>query len=233
MLTVIVPVHNALPHLKQTLNSLFTNSTVLSELVVVDDYSKTPTQNYIRSITSPDIRVTLTRNPTHSWTNASWNTGVQLSTTPYIAILNSDILLSPDWDTHLLTTLQDYDCACPYIEHNGQPAKLLPIIEEIDPDMIQGSCFMFRNPKHLLYSPFPIPSFLKHWCGDRYLADFWNSDMGEGIGFNPRAVIQHAVSQSAKTVKTNQYLEVIEQDVIAYENYTGKKETVVRREMGW
>lgn len=232
MLSVVVAVHNAREYLELCLQSLVAHSKHLSEIVLVDDASSEETRSFIdglRMDESLPIRLIKTRNPAHSWTNHSWNMGVQLATQPFVALVNSDVIVEENWDTPLIELLSEgFDCACPYLKTTSKPIKLLPYIEAIDPHMLQGSAFMFDNPRHLYDSPFPIPDFLTHWYGDRYLADYWNSE--NGIGFAPESLIAHAISKSSP--QTPEYKAIISKDLINYENYTDTEETKVREHLG-
>jgi len=230
MLSVVIPIHNALPFLKKTLQSVLNTTDNLSELILVDDASDEETRVFIdtlRIAPGSPIRLIKTRNPEHSWTNASWNIGVKLATQRYIAVLNSDITLSPSWDTHLIELLRDYSVACPQL---SPTQKLSPIIEEIDPGMIQGACFMFERDEKDYFFPGLLSA--THWYLDRYIAKIANEYLS-GVGFSPSAIISHAVSQSAKTTKPEEYDNVIKKDLFAWESFTGEREVVVRREMGW
>lgn len=216
MLTAVIPVYNALNELRVMLSSLVQESKVLSEIVLVDDRSQTPTKEFINTLSvdpSRDIRLIKTRNPEHLWTNGSWNIGVKLATKDYIAVLNSDILLSEGWDMHLIKTLGVATIACPFEKRGGQIFDLYDIHKKVHPGMIKGSCFMFKKEDR--DSLFPIPQLLTHWCGDHYLADKANSMMG--VKFNKNAIITHKPSSSANLVNKELYEKITKKDVLNYQ----------------
>lgn len=224
MLSIVIPVHNALDHLKSTLYSVIDTTDNLSELILVDDCSDTPTQDFINSITTTlPIRLTKTRNHTHSWTNASWNIGVRLATGDYIAVLNSDITLSPHWDTHLIKLLSFSTIACPTEKKGTKHFTLDPVIQQVDPNMIKGACFMFRRQDTRRL--FPIPPQLIHWTGDNFLADKANNM--KGVAFSAEAVITHAITQSGRTTNQHAYREVTLNDVLNYQEMSGRDMSLV------
>lgn len=225
-LSVVIPVFNAKLSLVQTLISISENTDNLYELVIVDDYSDEDTQKFIASIgTNGNFRVTKTRNPSHSWTNASWNIGVKLATGDYIAVLNSDIVLSPHWDTNLISMLDKKHCTivCPLEQIGSKQITLDPLIEKVDPHMIKGACFMFRRQE--TRKLFPIPEELTHWCGDNYLADRANEQ--NGVTFCAGATITHAITQSGRLIDRKLYNETVYNDVIRYQNLSGRNMTLV------
>lgn len=231
-LSIVIPVYNALESLKITLMSVVNNTDNLYEIILVDDYSDEPTRAFIDGLRLEDslnCRLIKTRNPKHSWTNASWNIGVALTTGEVIAVMNSDISVAPHWDTELIKILHTHTIACPLEQKaDGSIQKLDPLIEKVDPGMIKGACFMFRAMyKHNWL--FPIPENLVHWYGDRYLADRANKD--KGVGFTEKAMITHAITQSGRLVDPKLYLDTIYQDLLSYEKLSGKDESLIKAEL--
>jgi glycosyltransferase involved in cell wall biosynthesis len=227
MLSIVLPVHNALDSLKITLESLI-QIPELSQLIIVDDYSSAPTKEFIESLViapNKNVHLIKVRNDSHSWTNASWNKGVELATRPYIAVCNSDVTFN---NFPPLQRLLSYSTiACPYMQlSNNRLQRLDPLIERIDPFMIQGAFFVFKLIDKDL---FPVPPSLVHWYGDRYLADKANSLYG--VSFSPVSTITHGVSHSAKEIPSDVYNERIFQDLLAYEALTGKDESLVREQI--
>lgn len=231
-LSVVIPVHNALPSLQKTLRSLIHSTDNLYELVIVDDFSDSPTKEYLNALRiDPTFKVRLTKtfNPTHSWTNASWNIGVRLATGDFIAVLNSDITLSPHWDSELIKLLDKKHCtiACPVEKRGEFDIMLDPLIERVDPRMIKGACFMFRRQD--IRNLFPIPDYLTHWYGDRLLAD--RANCKKGVAFSAHAIITHQISQSGKTVSPDVYYRTIYQDLLNYEKNFNKDESLIKRSL--
>lgn len=229
-LSVVIPVYNALDHLKTTLQSVVNNTDNLSELIIVDDASNKETRDFIEGLVMrDDMKVDLIkiRFKNHSWTNAAWNKGVAHANSDYIAVLNSDITLSPHWDTHLIHKLQRATIACPLENRGGTLVDLDPVIEATDPKMIKGAAFMFkrRDIGHL----FPIPEQLTHWCGDNHLADRANELAG--VAWSEHATITHAITQSGRLIDKKLYWETVHKDVLAYRKLSGRNMDRVLKEI--
>jgi glycosyltransferase involved in cell wall biosynthesis len=199
----------------------------LYEIILVDDYSNEEARAFIDGLRIEDslnCRLIKTRNVKHSWTNASWNIGVKLSTGDYIAILNSDISVSPHWDTVLIEQLSRSTIACPS-EDTGQGIITLdPLIAQVDPKMIKGACYMFEAQyKHDWL--FPIPDMFTHWCGDNYLAD--RANRIKGVSFTGQALITHGVTQSGRLIDPKLYKAVCLQDVLNYQKFSNRDMSLV------
>jgi len=215
-LSVVVPVYNAVDHLKNMLTSLVATTAKLKEIIIVDDHSDSITEDFIASIRTPlNIRITKTRNPEHQWTNRSWNVGVSLAQCEYVAVVNSDIVFSNLWNIYLMSALKSATIACPMEKVGGKLTRLDPVIEKNDPDMIKGACFMFKRSD--LHSLFPIPPYLVHYCGDNVLAD--RAKALDGVSFSADCFIEHAVSQSGKLIDRKLYNEITRRDVERYQDY--------------
>jgi glycosyltransferase involved in cell wall biosynthesis len=229
-LSIVIPVYNALEHFKTTLHSIANNTDSFDELIIVDDASDKETRDFIEGLKlHPNLKADLIkiRLKEHSWTNAAWNKGVAHANGDHIAVVNSDITLSKHWDTHLIYQLKRHAVACPVESHGGSFIELDPVIEATDPNMIKGSCFMFKKRDRDVL--FPIPSQLVHWCGDNYIADRANEI--SGVAFAHHAIITHAVTQSGRLIDKKLYWETVHKDVVAYQKMSGRKMDRVLREI--
>lgn len=150
MITAIIPVKDALIQFRQMYQSLVHNSSLVREVIVVNDQSGEDTTRYINSL---DVRILNAKE--HLWTNRAWNLGVKNATEEFIAVLNSDIILPRGWDKQMVSEFEG-DIVSPY-----NPSVFH---QEYFPGMINGSSFMFRD-KNL----FPIKGPL-HWFGDNILS---------------------------------------------------------------
>lgn len=215
MISVVIPVFNALEYLQITLRSLANNTHYPFELILIDDNSDEGTREFIRGIELDKTLIksgcTLIkyRNNKQKWVNYNWNLGIKLATQPYVAFLNSDILLAPHWDGFLVGGLDaGATVTCPYQRINGQPMKMSPFQEQISPNQINGSCFMVRKQDADTF--FPIPSQLFHWCGDNWIADH-----STHTRYVKDVVIDHAISKS--NPKTKEYYHLVIRDLLEYE----------------
>jgi glycosyltransferase involved in cell wall biosynthesis len=227
MISIVIPVHNATDQLDRLLRSLWATTDDTFKLHLIDDASETHTRKYLKTLEgTPGVMIT--RNDAQQWVNYNWNLGVSKARGKYIAVLNSDIILSLSWDSHLKAVLETNTVACPHtlksVGGYSFRQAIDPRISSIDSKMIQGACFMFKKSdrKYL----FPIPSQLKHWCGDNWIADRANERMG--VGFSLDATIIHDVSASGKTVDRSVYKERVLKDLEEYEKLSGRDMSPIR-----
>lgn len=227
-LSIVIPVYNAKDYFEQTLASVLATTKSEFELIILDDFSEPEVRDYLRSLESPNIPIRKIFNAKHQWTNYNWNLGAILAEGDYIAILNSDILLSDGWDLKLIKGLESATITCPYtLKQNEEKTYLQdlhPLVRGIDPKMINGAAFMFKaKDKEKL---FPIPPRLKHWCGDNWLADIANQL--QGVQFIKGVTIKHFISQSAKTIPAQEYKNRILMDLEAYEQMSDRNMTPIK-----
>ena len=92
---VIIPTYNGLPYLKDTISSVLKQAYTNLQLYVVDDGStdKGATKKYVESI--KDTRVHYLRKANGGQATAR-NYGIGISSSPYVALLDSDDLWHPD-----------------------------------------------------------------------------------------------------------------------------------------
>lgn len=246
LLSIVIPSWNDIDFLKQVLLSIAENTYYRYEIIIIDDASdkyqknKIPwelvkTEDFLKSIVLNDESCSLrvVRNKKHKWINYNWNLGARLAKGQYIAFLNSDITLSNGWDKFLIAGLEIPYCkttiSCPYERnpHIQEPFPLGSFFAKYYPNMIRGNCFMLRKAD--VYKLFPIPSQIKHWCGDNVLAD--RAEQLNGVHWSNNACIYHYLTQSGKRLPKNKYLKRVIADVLAYQRYSGKSMKPVLKEM--
>jgi glycosyltransferase involved in cell wall biosynthesis len=229
MLSVVVPVYNAKEYVEQMIASLFATTKSDFELIIIDDFSTdSAVKEFIEGLESPEVNITKIFNTEHKWTNYNWNLGVRLSNGEHVAILNSDIVLSKDWDVPLIEALQEATIACPIeIKSNKEKTfkqELHPLVAQVDSQMINGSAFMFKMED--VNKLFPIPFNLKHWCGDNWLADMANSV--RGVKFAHDSTFKHFSSRSAITIPREQYVNRVMTDLDEYEKLSDRSMEPIR-----
>ncbi|MGH2945004.1 MAG: glycosyltransferase [Solirubrobacteraceae bacterium] len=96
--SVIVCVHDALEDVRRCLHSMARHLPDDAEVVLVDDGSDEPTASYLRRVAGTSPRVQLVRNadPPHGYTIAA-NLGLRAATGDYLALLNSDTIVTAGW----------------------------------------------------------------------------------------------------------------------------------------
>ena len=93
---IIVCVYNALEDVKTCLNSIIRETTKF-RLIIIDDCSETETENFLKDFVLRFPEHLLVRNSTNLGYTKSANNGLLLSTSPYAVLLNSDVIVTPNW----------------------------------------------------------------------------------------------------------------------------------------
>lgn len=97
LVTVIVSVFNGAPYLAQTLDSILAQSFPHFTLILVDDASTDNTPAIIANYAGRDSRIRAIHNPHNKGIAASHNAAMAMATTPYIAPMGADDLVTPHW----------------------------------------------------------------------------------------------------------------------------------------
>jgi glycosyltransferase involved in cell wall biosynthesis len=93
VLSVVIPVYNCAPFLRETMESLLHQTFGNFELVIVNDGSTDTTEDIIRSFT--DSRIVYTKNEKNEGLVFTLNKGLQLSSGEYIARMDGDDICLP------------------------------------------------------------------------------------------------------------------------------------------
>jgi GT2 family glycosyltransferase len=100
-----VPIRNQLPFVRLCMASLFAFNHPNTRILLVDDGSETPTQEYLVEI-SGRPGVTLLRNERPRGVPYCFNEILYNSSEEEICFLNSDTLVTPQWDVHLSAVIE-------------------------------------------------------------------------------------------------------------------------------
>lgn len=92
MVTVIIPTHNAITYLPETLESLLNQTFTDFEVIIVDDGSSDRTQEWVSSLTDARIKGVV---QTNQGVAVARNQGIALASGKYIAFLDSNDLWKP------------------------------------------------------------------------------------------------------------------------------------------
>ena len=93
---IILPVYNALDDVKNCINSLYDNFSLPFNLIVVDDFSDSETENYLKD-NSLVRGYKLLRNNENLRFTKTVNNGFKESFGDYVILLNSDTIVTPAW----------------------------------------------------------------------------------------------------------------------------------------
>jgi GT2 family glycosyltransferase len=93
---IVVCVHNALDEVRQCLDSVIEHTRMPYSLIIVDDGSDVATATYLADF-SESQAATLIRNDTARGYTFAANQGLRRATADYVALLNSDTVVTPWW----------------------------------------------------------------------------------------------------------------------------------------
>jgi GT2 family glycosyltransferase/glycosyltransferase involved in cell wall biosynthesis len=102
---IIVCVHNALEDVRLCLESITTNSQQPYNLILIDDGSDAPTKNYLQQFSINQKQSKLIRNENALGYTRAANLGMRASEAPFIVLLNSDTIVTPNWIDRLHRTI--------------------------------------------------------------------------------------------------------------------------------
>ena len=91
--SVVIPVHNGMPHLPETLASVLAQTRIPDEIVVVENCSTDGTAEWLVEHTSPSVRVIV--QPRLVSAAANWTSAVQFATGDLVTLLCADDVLEP------------------------------------------------------------------------------------------------------------------------------------------
>lgn len=102
---VIIPTYNGLPYLKETINSVLSQSYDNFELYIIDDGSTDKTESFVKSIR--DKRVSYKKKKNGGQAEAR-NLGIKISSSPYVTFLDSDDVWYPNKLKKQLSILEEF-----------------------------------------------------------------------------------------------------------------------------
>lgn len=139
MIDIVIPVHNALSAFKEMMTSLKdTTPRDAYRLIIVDDASDGPTVDFIGTLL-PDIQIMTGQ---QLWFTRALNRGLDETIHPFVAALNTDIVLCVGWMERLLGYFED-----PKVMLAGSdyfpPEK--GVTYPTRPHYLTGHCWMIRR----------------------------------------------------------------------------------------
>ena len=94
LVSICIPAYNNAAYIKDTIDSILSQTYKNLELVIVDDKSKDDTVAVIKSI--PDERIRLYENEKNLGMSGNWNHCLELCKGEYIKLICADDMLAPD-----------------------------------------------------------------------------------------------------------------------------------------
>lgn len=101
LITLIMPTHNTLIYTRLAITSIFAHTRIPFKLIVVDNNSNDGTVQMLRE----NKRLLHIENSVNLGFPTAVNAALECVTTPYFAILNSDIIVTDKWLTHMLEVM--------------------------------------------------------------------------------------------------------------------------------
>jgi glycosyltransferase involved in cell wall biosynthesis len=108
MISIIVPIYNAADYLEQCIRSLVQQTETDLQIILVDDGSTDRSRPILETFAKQDERIILLQQP-HAGQSAARNRGLQHATGEYIAFVDADDSLEPDWCARHLQAIADVD----------------------------------------------------------------------------------------------------------------------------
>lgn len=100
--SVVIPIHNKLPHLERSINSVLNQTFQDFEILLIDDASTDGSSEKIKEFKDPRISI-FTRNEPGPGGYAARNLGIEKAKGEWIAFLDAD----DEWHTDMLSTIAD------------------------------------------------------------------------------------------------------------------------------
>lgn len=97
IISIITPAYNCRNTIKQTCESVLSQTFTDWEWIVVDDCSNDDSFSYVKNLTKDDSRITVLRTNKNGGTAVARNVGLRHAKGRYITFLDSDDLLDPDY----------------------------------------------------------------------------------------------------------------------------------------
>lgn len=147
---IVIPVLNQLHYTKQCLRDLFANTSGIN-IIVINNGSTDGTLEYLASLPS----LTTINNDTNRGCAAAWNQGIKAGQSPWVVILNNDVLLPKGWLEGLLAYAEETGTdivspgmrgrACDYDFENYAEDFMKAMSKTSRRGEAHGVCFMVRR----------------------------------------------------------------------------------------
>lgn len=106
---IVLPVYNGLTYVRRCIESLLAYTpNERYHLFIMDDAGDAMTAAYLREIAQRHPHITLVRNTTNLGFIKNCNKGMSLGNAPYVLLLNSDVIVTPNWLKGLLDAAEQH-----------------------------------------------------------------------------------------------------------------------------
>ena len=123
---VIVPIYNGLSYAQECLHSILAHTQAGTyRLFIIDDASDSQTRYSLDALAATHPHLTLHHNPDNQGFIRSCNLGIALGHAPFVALVNSDVVVTPGWLKRLLACAESdprIAAVNPFTNHASQIA---------------------------------------------------------------------------------------------------------------
>lgn len=145
LVTVIMPIYNNMNTVKQSVDSVLSQTMPDFELFIIDDGSTDKTFEIIKELAERDQRINILKNGCNLGVAATRNKALDLVRSKYIAFLDSDDIWSKDKLEKQISLLEKTNsdlCYTSYdfIDSSGKPLKRAPYIVPLKTDYRDMLC---------------------------------------------------------------------------------------------
>lgn len=137
--SIILPVYNVEPYLRQCLDSIINQTFKDIEIIIINDCSLDNSLQIIKEYQQKDSRIILSDMPENQGLSNARNEGLKLATSKYIVFVDSDDWVKQDFIETLFNNIEKYKC-----------------------DVFSGS-FNFYNEKKAIYMEYRYPNYIKNY----------------------------------------------------------------------
>jgi len=132
LISIIVPIYNVEPYLKKCLDSIRAQQYTNWECILVDDCSPDNSAKICAEYCKKDNRFKYVKKPKNEGLGFARNTGLDNANGAYVAFIDSDDTIEPDFCTTLLPYAQKYGavrCAMKIVDIDGNIKSYWPVAE--------------------------------------------------------------------------------------------------------
>jgi len=105
-ISVIVPIYNVEPYIKECMESLIGQTLQDIEIICVDDCGTDNSMKIVNELAQSDNRIKIVRNKQNSGLSASRNNGMKIASAKYIMFCDSDDYFDPDMCKKMYNAMQ-------------------------------------------------------------------------------------------------------------------------------
>jgi GT2 family glycosyltransferase len=136
--SIVIPVFNGKEYVRQCIESIYSSRTETSfEVIVVDQHSSDGSREYLRKVAHQHASFRLIENSVNVGFPQAINLGAGAARGAYLAIVNSDTIVTSGWLDHLLCAMRDdpqLAVVSPMTNYVGEGPQLATDARELTPE---------------------------------------------------------------------------------------------------